>query len=84
MENGIYPPFRVYSPIPTRPQGMELLVQPLVKSLFCPINPSPNEFLVGTPLAPPPPPQTHTLETHFFWGGGGAGGLFFDTPPLFG
>ena len=26
------------------PQGMILNVQPLVKSLFCPIRPSPNEF----------------------------------------
>ena len=37
----------------TLPQGVELLVQPLVKSLFCPINASPNEFLVGTPPDPP-------------------------------
>ena len=44
-------PFWAYSA--TLPQGVELLVQPLVKSLFCPINASPNEFLVRTPLDPP-------------------------------
>ena len=33
----------------TLPQGVELLVYPLVNSLFCPINTSPNEFLVRDP-----------------------------------
>ena len=47
---------------------------PLVKSVFCPINASPNECLVRTP-------QTLPLETHFFdflregGGGGGGGGV---------
>ena len=50
-ENATYPPFWAYSR--TLPQGVELLVQPLVKSLFCPINASPNEFLVRTPPDPP-------------------------------
>ena len=49
-------PFWVYSR--TLPQGVELLVEPLVKSFFCPINASPKEFLVRTPPDPP-------LETHF-------------------
>ena len=68
-------PFWAYSR--TLPQVVELLVEPLVKSLFCPINASPNEILVRTPPPPRPPP----LETHFFqvlregggWGGGGGG-----------
>ena len=33
------------------PQGMILDVQPLVKSLFCPIRPSPNGFLILRPLS---------------------------------
>ena len=43
-------PFWAYSR--TLPQGVELLA--LVKSVFCPINVSPNEFLVWTPPDPPP------------------------------
>ena len=44
-------PFWAYSR--TLPQGVELLVEPFVKSLFCPINASPNEVLVRTPPDPP-------------------------------
>ena len=44
-------PFWAYSR--TLPQGIELLVYLLVKSLFCPIKASPNEFLVQTPPDPP-------------------------------
>ena len=45
------------------PQGMILDVQPLVKSLFCPMD-----FLILRPL----PPKT---GYHFFEGGGGGGGV---------
>ena len=38
----IYPPFWGHSR--SIPQGMILDVQPLVKSLFCPIRASPNGF----------------------------------------
>ena len=51
-------PFWAYSR--TLPQGVELLVEPLVKSLFCPINASPNEFLVRNP-----PPDPHHLKHTF-------------------
>ena len=43
----------------------------LVKSLFCPINASPNEFLVRTPPSPPPPLETHFLGLLREVGGGG-------------
>ena len=34
-------------------QGVELFVEPFVKSFFCPIHTTPKEFLVRTPLDPP-------------------------------
>ena len=50
------------------PQGMIFDVQPLVKSLFCPIRPSPMDFLILRPLSP-------KTGYHFFEGGvGGVGG----------
>ena len=49
------------------PQGMILDVQPLVKSLFCPIRPSPNGFFDCEPLSP-------NTGYHFFKGVGGWGG----------
>ena len=55
-------PFWAYSR--TLPQGVEWLVEPLVKSLFSQINASPNEFLVRNPPRNP----------HFFEGGCGGGG----------
>ena len=45
------------------PQGMILDVQPLVKSLFCPIRSSPMDFLILRPLSP-------KTGYHFFEGGG--------------
>ena len=79
-------PFWAY--LRTLPQGLELLIYPLVKSLFCPINASPKEFWSGPPQSPP-------LETHFFevlrevgvgvgGGGGWGGGSKIDPPPFFG
>ena len=59
-------PFWAYSR--TLPQGVELLVQPLVKSLFCPINASPNEFFVRTPGDPP-----HLKPTFLRYSGRGVG-----------
>ena len=51
------------------PQGMIFDVQPLVKSLFCPIRPPPMDFLILRPLSP-------KTGQHFFegvgWGGGGS------------
>ena len=49
------------------PQGMILDVQPLVKSLFCPIRPSPIGFFILSSASP----QT---GYHFF-AGGGVGGV---------
>ena len=40
--SGVYPPFGGHSR--SIPQGMILDVQPFVKSLFCPIRPSPDGF----------------------------------------
>ena len=58
-----HPP--LFGPIPVPyPQGVELLI---VKSLFCPINASPNELLVP----PPPFPSPHLKP---IWGRGGGGG----------
>ena len=78
-------PFWAYSR--TLPQGVELLVQPLVKSLFCPINASPNEFLVRTPLDPPHLKPTFLRFSRRGggggWGGGGWGGGSKNDPPLF-
>ena len=55
------PPFwAVLAYAPTLPRGIELIVQPLVKSFLCPINASPDEILVWTLQTPPP------LETHIF------------------
>ena len=61
-------PFWAYSR--TLPHWVELLVEPLVKSVYRPLKASPNAFFLRTPLDPPP------LETHFFEafrerGGGG-------------
>ena len=49
------------------PQGMIFDVQPLVKSLFCPIRPSPMDFLILRLLSP-------ETEYHFWGGLGGDGG----------
>ena len=51
----------------TLPQGVELLVYPIVTSLFCSINTSPNEFLVQTP-------PSHHLKPIFLLFGGLWGG----------
>ena len=61
----VCPPFGVHSR--SIPQGMIFDVQPLVKSLFCPIRRSPMDFFILRPLSP---------ETgyHFFFGGGGVEG----------
>ena len=40
----VYPPSPFGGHSRSIPQGMILDVQPLVKSLFCPIRPSPNGF----------------------------------------
>ena len=63
----------------TLTQGVELLVSPLLKSLFCPINASPNEFLVPIPPNPPHLKSTSLMEVGRgevqscppppFWGG---------------
>ena len=58
-------PFWAYSRTP--PQGVELLVEPLLKSWCCPENASPNEFLVRTP--PPPRLKPTFLRV------GGMGGI---------
>ena len=58
-------PFWAY--LCTLPQGDELLVEPLVKSLFGPKSASPNEFLVRTP----PPPiacfRQYICVFHLIW-----------------
>ena len=46
----LIPPFGAYSH--TLPQGVASLVWLLVNPLFCLINTSPNESLVGTPVDP--------------------------------
>ena len=50
------------------PQGMIFDVQPLVKSLFCPIRPSPIGFLDSEASYP------LKLDITFFGGGGGGWG----------
>ena len=83
----IPPIFGLFGPIRVPyPKGFGLLVKPLVKSLFCPINASPNEFLVRTPPNPP-----HLKPTFLRLsgrggggvGGGGVGGGSKNDPPLF-
>ena len=54
----------------TLPQGVELMVLPFVKSLFCPTLLSPNEFLVRTPLEASHLRPTF-LRPHEGWGGVG-------------
>ena len=62
----VYPLFLGHSR--SIPQGMIFDVQPLVKSLFCPIRPTPNGVLILRPLSP-------KTGYHFFErGGGGEGG----------
>ena len=64
-------PFWAY--LRTPPQGVELLVWPIVTSLFCPKNASSPEFLGWTPLDPP------QLKPTFSRGVGG-GGLVGEVP----
>ena len=54
----------------TLPQGVESLVPLLVKSFFCAMNASPDEFLVRTPLE-------HLFEVLREVGGGGIRPLLF-------
>ena len=63
-ENTTYPPFGAFlgAILVPYPKVFNCWFNPFVKSLFCPINASPNEFLVRTPLDPPPP---HLKPT--FW-----------------
>ena len=69
-------PFLAYSRTP--PQVIEFLV---VKSLFCPISQSPNQFSVRTP----PPLETHFFEVLREVGVGGDGaGQKINPPPYLG
>ena len=76
-------PFWAYSCTPRR--GVELFDSPLVKSLFCPINTSPNE--VSGPDLPNPPHLNPNFSPFLRekWGGGGGGvKMSKKRPPFFG